>query len=83
MDVQLLRQFKKGEQMDSGLIFPGVDDTEVRWTCTNVVNGTRVIDGKEVEFRMAEFALEYCGVPLADVRAFENDDGEISWEAVK
>lgn len=83
MDLTLLKQFKQGDQIDLGRLFPGVDDTEVRWSCTNIVDGIREVEGERSTFRMAEFALEYCGVSLGDVRAIENEDGGISWEAVK
>lgn len=82
MDVTLLKQFKKGDQVDIGLLLPGVDDAEVRWTCTNVVDGTRITDGKHEKFRMAEFTLDYFGVSLGDVRAYEKKDGGVSWESM-
>lgn len=83
MDVTLLKQFKVGEEIDLGQLFPGVDDTEVRWSCQNVVDGTRETNGETSTFRMAEFNLSFCGISLGDVRAYENEDGGISWEAIK
>jgi hypothetical protein len=83
MDVTLLKQLKQGDSIDLGRLFPGVDDTEVRWHCQNVVDGTRETNGETAPFRMAEFNLSVWGVSLGDVRAYENEDGGISWEAVK
>jgi|Cruoilmetagenom7_1024161.scaffolds.fasta_scaffold01557_11 hypothetical protein len=84
MDIALLKKLKKGEQIDTGILFPGVDETEVRWTVTNTIDGTRIADDKsKTLFRVVEFDLDYSGVSLGSVRGFENDKGGISWEAVK
>ena len=90
MDVTLLKQLKGGEQIDLGRLFPGVDETDVRWTVTNVIDGERITqdleDGAKVVktmFRVVEFDLDYEGVSLGSVRGYENDNEGISWEAVK
>ena len=84
MDVTLLKQFKVGEQIDLGQLFPGMDDTEVRWTVTNVIDGERIAEDKSSKsFRVVEFDLDFDGISLGSVRGYENDDEGISWEAVK
>jgi len=84
MDVSLLKQLKVGEQIDLGQLLPGVDESEVRWTVTNVINGERIAkDKSKTMFRMVEFDLHYEGISLGSVRGYENDDERISWEAVK
>ena len=84
MDVTLLKQLKVGEQIDLGQLFPGVDDSEVRWTVTNVIDGERIAEDKsKALFRVVEFDLDYEGISLGSVRGYENDNERISWEAVK
>ncbi len=83
MDVTLLKQFKVGEQIDLGQLFPGLDETEVRWTVTNVIDGERIAEDKsKAMFRVVEFDLDYDGISLGSVRGYENADEGISWEAV-
>ena len=84
MDMTLFKQIKKGDQIDLGQLMPGVDDTEVQWTCTNVLDDcVRETDSGTQKFRMADFDLNYCGVSLGSIRAYEQKDGTISWEAAK
>lgn len=84
MDVTLLKQLKTGEQVTIGQLFPGVDETEVDWLVTNVIDGERIAEDKtKTMFRVAEFELSYAGISLGAVRGYENDSGGISWEAVK
>jgi hypothetical protein len=85
MDITLLKQIKKGEQIDYGELFPGIDEgaaIDVQWTCTNVVDDcVRETPNGTHRFRVADFELRYCGVSLGSVRAIEQDDGMISWVA--
>lgn len=83
MDVALLKQMKQGEQIDLGRLLPGVDETEVQWTCTNVIDDcVRETRSGIHRFRTAEFDLSFCGVSLGSVRAYEQEGGTISWEAI-
>lgn len=84
MDVTLLKVLQPGEQIDLGRLLPGVDDTDVRWTVTNAINGERIAEDKsKTKFRVVEFDLDYEGISLGRVRGYENDKQGISWEAVK
>lgn len=84
MDLTLLKQLKQGEQIDLGRLLPGVDETEVRWSVITVIDGNRIAEDKsKTLFRVVEFALDYEGISIGSVRAYENDKNGVSWEAVK
>lgn len=84
MNLEMLKSFKQGEQVNCGKLFPTLSvDEEIRWTATSVVEGQRTVDDIPVLFQYVEFALDYKGVDMGAVRAVEEVDGSVKWESVR
>jgi hypothetical protein len=84
MDAAQLKEFKTGQEIMAGLLFPGMDEEEIIWTATSVLpNAKRKTKKGTEKFMYVRFDLTYLGILVGEIEASERPDGSITWRSLQ